>query len=76
MITPGVYKHCKGKEYEVLYLAKNANNGFIPNNTIVVYKQLYNAPDYPKNTVWTRDLAEFEGFVEVDGVKVKRFVRA
>jgi len=26
-LIPGIYKHYSGKEYEVLFLAKNANNG-------------------------------------------------
>ena len=74
MIKPGNYKHYKGREYEVLYLAKNANDDSNPNNTVVVYKQLYDALNYTKNTVWARNLNEFEGEVEVNGVKMKRFV--
>lgn len=77
MIKPGIYKHYKGeeKQYEVLYLAKNANDDSNPDNIVVIYKQLYDAPGYPKNTIWARDLREFEGEVEVNGVKVKRYLK-
>lgn len=77
-IILGKYRHYSGKEYEVLYLAKCGDNK--PNNEreledMVVYRQLYDAPGFPKGTVWVRSLKEFDGEVEVNGRGVRRFER-
>jgi len=68
----GIYRHFKkGDEYEVLWVARDCEN---PQRKIVVYRGLYDHPQFGPNAVWTRDLEDFVGFKEMpDGKKVKRF---
>jgi len=73
MIKIGKYKHYKGKEYEVLYLAKNGNDGDKNLEDVVVYRSLYDTPDFPLGTVWVRSLSEFSEMIESNGEKVPRF---
>jgi len=73
MTKIGKYKHYKGKEYEVLFLAKNANNGDKELEDMVIYQSLYDTPDFPIGTVWVRSLNEFSEIVEVNGERVQRF---
>lgn len=64
MIQPGKYRHYKGKEYEVIGLAKHSETL----EDLVVYKALYG-----DGQMWVRPVKMFEEFVEVDGKKVPRF---
>ena len=50
-----IYKHCKGKLYKIVALARNSDNC---KQEIVVYKSLEHS-DYPKGTLWTRPLEDF-----------------
>lgn len=58
------YKHFKGKEYLVLYIAKHSETL----EDMVVYKALYG-----KQGIWVRPLSMFAGYKDIDGKKVKRF---
>jgi hypothetical protein len=60
----GKYRHFKGKEYEVLAIAKHSETL----EEMVVYRALYGAGD-----VWVRPLAMFEEQVEKDGKVFPRF---
>jgi hypothetical protein len=60
----GKYRHFKGKEYEVLFLANHSETG----EKMVVYKALYG-----EGEIWVRPLSMWEEEVEVEGKKVKRF---
>ena len=60
----GKYRHFKGKEYEVLAIAKHSETL----EEMVVYRALYGAGD-----VWARPLAMFEEQVEKDGKVFPRF---
>ena len=60
----GKYKHYKGKEYEVIGIAKHSETL----EELVVYKALYGSGD-----LWVRPFKMFEEEVEVDGQKVPRF---
>ena len=62
----GKYKHYKGKEYEVLCVAKHSETL----EDLVVYKVLYNNE---VSKFWVRPLEMFLGDVEVEGKKVPRF---
>lgn len=64
MIKTGKYKHYKGNEYELLYIANHSETL----EKMVVYKALYDDGD-----VWARPLSMWEEEVEVNGVKVPRF---
>lgn len=60
----GKYKHYKGREYEVIGVARHSET----REELVVYKTLYG--DYD---LWARSLKMFAEEVEVDGKKVPRF---
>lgn len=64
MIKPGKYRHYKGKEYEVIDLAKHSETL----EDLVIYKALYG-----QGQMWVRPLKIFEEKVVVDGVEVPRF---
>lgn len=65
----GKYKHYKGKEYEVLGIARHSETL----EELVVYRALYDTKDFGKNSLWVRPKAMFEETVIVDGKEVQRF---
>ena len=60
----GKYKHYKGKEHEVIGLAKHSETL----EELVVYRVLYG-----EGQMWVRPLAMFTEEVEVNGTKIPRF---
>ena len=50
-IRLGKYQHYKGNFYEVIGVAKNSEN---KNENFVVYKQLYDGPEFPIGSLWIR----------------------
>ena len=64
MIKTGRYRHFKGNEYEVLYVAKHSDTL----EEMVVYRALYG-----EGGVWVRPAAMWEEEIELDGKKFKRF---
>ena len=67
------YMHFKGKEYEVIVVAKDCED---PSKRIVVYKQLYGTPENPVGTIWVRSLDDFVGdkvFQEDTAIGERRF---
>ncbi len=63
-IKKGRYRHFKGNEYEVLYIAKHSET----QELMVVYRALYG--DY---SVWVRPASMWNETVELDGKAHKRF---
>ena len=63
-IKTGIYKHFKGNEYEVLYIAKNSETL----EPMVVYRALYGEGD-----IWVRPLSMWNEQVVKDGKIFKRF---
>lgn len=63
-IKIGRYRHFKGNEYEVLYIAKHSENL----EDMVVYRALYG-----DGGVWVRPAAMWNETVERDGKVYKRF---
>ncbi len=63
-IKLGKYRHYKGKEYEVLGVAKHSETL----EYLVVYRALYGDGE-----LWVRPLAMFSEKVEIDGKKISRF---
>lgn len=63
-IKLGRYRHFKGKEYEVLGLAKHSETL----EKMVVYRALYGNRD-----IWVRPLSMWEETVERNGGTVQRF---
>ena len=64
MIRPGRYRHFKGREYEVIGVAKHSETL----EEMVVYRQLYG-----EHGLWVRPASMWEETVERDGKTYKRF---
>ena len=62
--VPGVYRHYKGKFYEVLGTATHSETG----ERVVVYRTCYG-----DRGLWVRPLAMFMETVELDGRELPRF---
>ncbi|MCS5564633.1 DUF1653 domain-containing protein [Marinobacter qingdaonensis] len=65
-IVPGRYRHYKGKDYQVIDLARHSET----EEWLVVYRCLYG-----DHSLWVRPLAMFRETVEVAGEQVPRFAR-
>ncbi len=65
----GKYKHFKGGEVEVLYIASHSETL----EKFVVYKALYDCRTDGKCSIWIRPLKMFTEDVFVSGQKVPRF---
>ena len=63
-IKPGKYRHFKGNEYEVLYVAKHSETL----EEMVVYRALYG-----EGGLWVRPASMWDEEVEKDGKRYKRF---
>lgn len=63
-IKPGRYRHFKGKEYRVLYLARHSET-LAP---MVVYQALYG-----ERGIWVRPAGMWNETVERDGRRFRRF---
>jgi hypothetical protein len=63
-IKLGRYRHFKGNEYRVLYLAKHSET----EEDMVVYQALYG-----ERGIWVRPAAMWNETVERDGKTFKRF---
>ena len=66
MIKPGRYRHYKGKDYEVLGVARHSEN----EEEYVVYRQLYGAGE-----LWVRPKGMFLESVWIEGKPTPRFRR-
>ena len=63
-IKQGKYRHFKGNEYEVLYIAKNSETL----EDTVVYRAFYG-----EGEVWVRPASMWNEEIVRDGKRVKRF---
>lgn len=64
VIRPGRYRHFKGNEYRVLYLARHSET----EEWMVVYQALYGKKD-----IWVRPASMWNEMVEWDGIRYQRF---
>jgi len=64
VLPPGIYRHYKGNDYEVLGVARHSES----REAMVVYRALYG-----ERGLWVRPLAMFLETVEMGGVSVPRF---
>lgn len=65
-IPPGKYRHFKGKEYEVIGIARHSET----EEPMVVYRALYG-----DHGIWVRPAAMWNETVERDGRTYRRFVK-
>ena len=65
-LAPGMYRHYKGGEYEVVGVARHSETL----EPLVVYRPLYNA-----SGLWVRPYAMFVETIEIDGRVQARFAR-
>jgi hypothetical protein len=63
-LPPGLYRHYKGGEYEVIGVARHSESL----EPMVVYRPLYNDTGW-----WVRPIEMFVGTVEIDGLVRRRF---
>jgi len=63
---PGLYRHYKGNDYEVIGTATHSETA----ERLVVYRPCYGAQE-----LWVRPLAMFMETVQVDGEHRPRFAR-
>lgn len=68
-IEPGIYRHYKGNEYEVIGIGKHSETL----EDLVVYKALYATKRYATGSLWVRPAKMFKELVTVAGAKVPRF---
>lgn len=65
-IEPGIYRHYKGNNYEVIGLAKHSED----ESELVVYRPLYG-----EGKLWVRPLEMFVENILVDGKTQPRFAK-
>lgn len=63
-IRPGIYRHFKGKEYRVLYIARHSETL----EDMVVYQALYG-----EMGIWVRPASMWDEMVQRDGQTFRRF---
>ena len=65
----GKYKHYKGKEYEVIGIARHSETL----EELVIYKALYKSEEFGDNSLWARPKEMFLETVIKDGKEIPRF---
>jgi hypothetical protein len=68
-IKLGKYEHYKGKQYEVIGVARHSETL----EEMVIYRALYDSEEFGDNAVWARPKGIFLENVSVDGEEVSRF---
>jgi len=63
-LRPGRYRHYKGKDYQVIDIARHSET----EEELVVYRLLYD-----DHSLWVRPLAMFTEEIEHNGVRQPRF---
>ncbi|GKS62913.1 hypothetical protein YTPLAS72_02170 [Nitrospira sp.] len=67
IVSPGIYRHHKGQDYEVLGIARHSET----EEEFVVYQALYG-----EKGLWIRPVAMFTESIDKGGVSIPRFSRA
>jgi len=65
----GKYQHFKGKFYEVIDIGRDSDTL----EELVVYRALYDSPEFGNNSLWVRPKEKFCEDIIVDGKKIPRF---
>jgi hypothetical protein len=66
-IQPGLYRHYKGREYDVLGVGQHTET----NEVVVIYRPTYQS----EVAYWVRPYAMFTDSVVVNGETVRRFTK-
>ena len=66
IVSPGIYRHHKGQDYEVLGIARHSET----EEEFVVYQALYG-----EKGLWIRPVAMFTESIDKGGVSIPRFSR-
>ena len=67
-LKSGIYEHYKGKQYEVIGVARHSETL----EELVVYRALYET-EFGPESLWIRPLTMFLSEVDIGGEKVSRF---
>lgn len=68
-LPKGKYRHYKGKFYEVSGTVRHSETL----EELVLYRALYDSPEFGSDQLWVRPLKMFCENVTVDGKEVPRF---
>lgn len=68
-IKPGKYQHYKGNLYEVIGVGRNSETM----EEVVLYRALYDSPEFGNNSLWVRPKKMFLELIEHKGKLVPRF---
>lgn len=68
-VLPGIYQHYKGSLYEVIGSGHHSETL----EKLVVYRALYESPEFGKNAIWVRPIKMFLEEVVFEGKNVPRF---
>jgi len=63
LLKPGIYRHSKGKLYEVLDVARLEETL----EPMVVYRAMYDSEEFGDQALWVRPLSVFVETVNVEG---------
>ncbi len=66
-----IYQHYNGKQYEILAIGRLTESDIL--EECVVYKALYDDPQFGKGQVWIRPLEMFVEEVVINGQSMPRF---
>jgi hypothetical protein len=71
------YTHYKrGGTYEIIHIGYLQSNTVDDGQTVVIYTQLHDAPNYPSGTVWVRTIEMFcEEVPTLEGPSQRRFLK-
>jgi hypothetical protein len=64
-----IYEHFNGKRYEVIGEAFDSETTEI----MIIYKALYNSPEFWENALWVRPKDNFLEVLDISWKKVPRF---
>ena len=65
----GIYRHYKGKEYEVTGFVRHSETL----EKLVIYKALYDSKEFGDNALWVRPEKMFSEMVNMNGKEIPRF---
>ncbi|MCK5449479.1 DUF1653 domain-containing protein [Candidatus Pacearchaeota archaeon] len=65
----GKYEHYKGKQYEVIGLARHSET----QEELVIYIALYDSEEFGNNSLWARPKSMFLETINIEGREVPSF---